>query len=316
MTPGTSFLDIPENNSPHRQKIEDIPARGTLDFDELKAFLEDIPAQPQPPARLPEHLQAALQNRTFLGGSNFWYNTREVFGRDGNTGQPKQTPFTFTEYQAEVHFVSTLDWSICKKRREGVKEKFLADACFTAEWIQRVLFYFFRFQDDAQTRFTPYNGNDGVELSWTLGKVILFALDSQPKEMDADVVRNVNEIRVRAMVRDDQARRMKVQAENAEVKWQQLQYTALTDNALIEARRAKIAARPNHPSADAADAVNFNIELASGVVLEAAAAVQRTWADSHDQAVALKTQAQDLWDEANAAETDGVNAIPVVERWF
>ncbi|KIM83296.1 hypothetical protein PILCRDRAFT_439376 [Piloderma croceum F 1598] len=133
--------------------------------------------------------------------------------------------------------------------------------------------------------------------------------------MDADVVRNVNGIRVRATSRDDQARRMKVQAENAEVEWQQLEYTALTDNALMEARRAKIAARPNQ-SAAAADAVNFNIELASGVVLEAAATVQRTWANAHDQAVALKRQAQDLWDEANAAETNGVNAIPVLERWF
>jgi hypothetical protein len=59
---------------------------------------------------------------------------------------------------------------------------------------------------------------DWIELSWTLGKVILFTLGYQPKEMDANVVLNINRIWVQVMVRDVQGHKMKVQAENAEVK--------------------------------------------------------------------------------------------------
>jgi hypothetical protein len=79
---------------------------------------------------------------------------------------------------------------------------------------------------------------------------------------------------------------------------------------------ALIAACPNHMSPAVADAINFHIECANDVILEAAATMQMTWADSHDQVVACKSQMQDSWKEANAAEINGANTIPVAKRWF
>lgn len=138
-------------------------------------------------------------NRSFVGGSNFWYSTRQIFGLDKN-GRPKMTHFSFKEYNDEIRLHLSLNWESAKNRRPKVSEKFLEQVGFTAAWVQRALFAYFRFREDGPTvsredklTFRPYNGSNGVELSWTLGRVVLYAMgDPKPQQMTGPQARELD----------------------------------------------------------------------------------------------------------------------------
>jgi Golgi apyrase len=190
------------------------PAKGSLNAAILTKILKNILSS-TPIDNSPQRLKEVIQTRSFVGGSNFWYSAREVFGRDS----PKNSPFSFKEYEDEMRFVGQVRWEDYDIAEPDVREAFRATAYFTATWIHLVLFDFFGFLGIDQTGvnedkllFRPYNGSDGDELSWTLGKVVLFALDSRPREMDAKVVRDVNAMRKQAESLKDEAHRMRVEA--------------------------------------------------------------------------------------------------------
>ncbi|KZP28631.1 hypothetical protein FIBSPDRAFT_852347 [Athelia psychrophila] len=112
-----TYTDAPGSN-PHKLRGE-----GAFDsqrFHEKVLKVLDRLSQPTP-ARgsrlLDENLVAALKARRFVGGANFWYSTREVFGRNIDLeGTPKTTVFSFEEYLAEVKSTTELAWPYLQLR--------------------------------------------------------------------------------------------------------------------------------------------------------------------------------------------------------
>jgi hypothetical protein len=126
---------------------------------------------------LDEDLIKTLKRRRFVGGANFWYSTRAVFGRDID-GAPKQGLFSFNEYDAEVNRTTMLSWPLLKLRLRS-KENIMGTAWFVAAWVKCVLAEGFGFDladqavnSEHELSFRPYNGPAGEELTWTLGKMV------------------------------------------------------------------------------------------------------------------------------------------------
>ncbi|KAF9459392.1 nucleoside phosphatase family-domain-containing protein [Collybia nuda] len=176
---------------------------GSARFDEVKRILATHiqPTFTYPAHERPDRNVVQSANRSFVGGANFWYNTRQVFGLDGY-GQAKTTPFSFGEYEDEVKLSYQLGWDLAKERRK-IKPSFLEVSGFNAAWVQHILFKCFGFKGNDPTvthedklTFRPYNGSNGVELSWTLGRVILFSVgDSKPQQMTGEQARTLGHLR-------------------------------------------------------------------------------------------------------------------------
>lgn len=121
-----------------------------------------------------------------MGGANFWYSTRGVFGRDIN-GDPKKAVFRFEEYAAEVHRTTMLTWPLLQLRLRHKSKDVMGKAWFVAEWVKCVLVegFGFQFPDQAvktedELSFRPYNGPNGAQLTWTLGKMVHFVTGNTP----------------------------------------------------------------------------------------------------------------------------------------
>ncbi|KAJ7879068.1 nucleoside phosphatase family-domain-containing protein [Mycena olivaceomarginata] len=126
---------------------------------------------------LDEDLIKTLKRRCFVGGANFWYSTRALFGRDID-GAPKQGLFSFNEYDTEVNRTTMLSWPLLKLRLRN-KENIMGTAWFVAAWVKCVLAEGFGFNladqavnSEHELSFHPYNGPAGEELTWTLGKMV------------------------------------------------------------------------------------------------------------------------------------------------
>jgi hypothetical protein len=188
---------------------------GSADFNQVVDIINtSVKPDPFPPADTVGPNTTVVQNRSFVGGSNFWYSTRQVFGLDYN-GQPKTTPFSFEEYNNEVKLSFQLKWRFAKERRPTVPPKFLEKSGFTAAWIQCVLFKCFGFRandptvtQDDMLSFRPYNGSDAVELSWTLGRLVLFAVGESPQQMTGAQARELN--RLRGLAHEQEARYLRL----------------------------------------------------------------------------------------------------------
>jgi hypothetical protein len=341
--PDKNRATIPEIGNSDRKTIGGIPAMGSPNLAKLKGFLSEIPSPPIPDS-LPAHLPAIFPTRDWIGGSNFWYSTRKLFGLDLN-GQPKQTPFSFREYNDEVRFVSALNWSICQQRRPGVLPKYLADASFTAAWIQRVLFDFFGFQTNHRVRevrednqlqeeevalqaaeeaeemeveaagvdennlsFRPFGGADDIELNWTLGKLILFAFSSEPKEMASGVLLQVNANRKEAESLDEKARRMDEKAHDMKLRAKDFRRRAQRTEKAMAERAAEMAVGGITPR----PSVGANQIQEDKEKEKKAADMANRWEDLAD---AARVKANTLRREADQAETNGVNGIEIAERW-
>ncbi|KAF7966669.1 hypothetical protein HWV62_37535 [Athelia sp. TMB] len=97
-----------ESAANHHAQPWEIRGSGEFDPERFhKKVLKVLDRLSQPaPARgtrlLDENLLAALKARRFVGGANFWYSTRGVFGRNVDVdGTAKTTMFSFEEYWAE-----------------------------------------------------------------------------------------------------------------------------------------------------------------------------------------------------------------------
>ncbi|KAF8961839.1 nucleoside phosphatase family-domain-containing protein [Flammula alnicola] len=184
------------------EKFGEWKLKGAPNAEALKTKVSGVLTQLVAGAPFNPTLSAALLERKFVGGANFWYSTREIFGLDIN-GKPKNTSFSFTEFRNEVFRTSLLPWNALKQRTPNVNEAFLAGAWFKAAWVECVLTEYFKFagtnggevQQD-RLSFRPYNGSDGMELNWTLGRLILFITgDKPPAYMMGSAIIAINALR-------------------------------------------------------------------------------------------------------------------------
>ncbi|KAM0279824.1 hypothetical protein ACHAQH_004375 [Verticillium albo-atrum] len=145
----------------------------------------------------------------FVGVSEYWHTTHGVFGG-------KHKAYDLATYQANVVDFCSRDWvdivSDLEARKKTLEEKARSaqEACFKASWLINVLYEGIGIPrpglehdplpglnvsegviDDAKDQgfvdpFRPINKIDGIEVSWTLGKMLLFAAGQIPPLDDTD----------------------------------------------------------------------------------------------------------------------------------
>ena len=146
----------------------------------------------------------------FIGVSEYWHTTHEIFQDDH-----KDKAYDFNTYQKRVSEFCSQDWTII---REGVKkhkwgdkvdEKKAIEVCFKASWLINILHDGIGIPrvgleslpdakhngtkavlDNAKEKgftasFQAVNKIDNTELSWTLGKMVLYASSQIPPKSEA-----------------------------------------------------------------------------------------------------------------------------------
>ncbi|KAI9053151.1 hypothetical protein LZ554_003417 [Drepanopeziza brunnea f. sp. 'monogermtubi'] len=150
----------------------------------------------------------------FVGVSEYWHTTHEVFEM-----AHKDKAYDFTAYQALVKDFCSEEWHDIKEGVEGKKwgkkvgEKTAQEVCFKASWLINVLhdgigiprvgiekgvaFGYNGTKEVAASSkergfldpFQAVNKIDGMEVSWTLGKMVLYAAGQiQPSAPEAGPV--------------------------------------------------------------------------------------------------------------------------------
>ena len=131
----------------------------------------------------------------FIGISEYWYTANDIFQSGGE--------YNYHAFNAKVKEFCESDWlTILANAEKGAysnldPEKFLKTACFKASWVMNVLHEGFelprlelddippptaaddKLTAEVLTKHTPFklaNSVNGDELSWTLGRILLFAL--------------------------------------------------------------------------------------------------------------------------------------------
>ncbi|CEP60382.1 apyrase LALA0_S01e09472g [Lachancea lanzarotensis] len=127
----------------------------------------------------------------FVGTSEFWYTANDVFQTGGE--------YNFYDFSLEVKQFCETDWGEVEElsktgRFKDLSPKLLLDSCFKANWILSVLHEGFEMprvgielpsnDDDedvdkaevvaAAAAFQSTDSVNGYELSWTLGKIVLY----------------------------------------------------------------------------------------------------------------------------------------------
>ncbi|CCH41576.1 Golgi apyrase [Wickerhamomyces ciferrii] len=131
----------------------------------------------------------------FVGVSEYWYSANDVFHTGGE--------YNFLKFSEKVKLFCESDWSDIQKNSangdyNNLPDDLLKDACFKANWVLNVLHEGFNLpridieakmpdkvvEDfDNHIPFQSAGAIKGSELSWTLGKIILYA-SSQIKSND------------------------------------------------------------------------------------------------------------------------------------
>lgn len=165
---------------------------------------KDAPCHDQPCLLNGQHVPAIdFDVNHFVGVSEYWHTTHGVFGKDHNT-------YDFTTYQHAVMDFCNRDWTATesnfnkRKKPPGQNAEEARDACFKASWLINVLHEGIGIprlslegapklginttagatrKTKAKTfldPFQPVDKIDGVEVSWTLGKMVLYAAGQIP----------------------------------------------------------------------------------------------------------------------------------------
>lgn len=120
----------------------------------------------------------------FVGTSEYWYTANDVFNLGGT--------YNFEEFGNHVKEFCNSDWKqIESNSKEGlynsIPTSFLADSCFKANWVLNVLHEGFGLpragvdkiegeaEDDHHPLFQSAVNVQDRELSWTLGRILLYA---------------------------------------------------------------------------------------------------------------------------------------------
>lgn len=147
----------------------------------------------------------------FVGISEYWYTANDVFHMAGE--------YNFREFEQSLQGFCESDWDLVEKNFEdgeygpNMRLPLLKDSCFKASWIVNVLHEGFGLprigleensdQDYSSkgdsnllsssssasaSSFQSANSVDGADLSWTLGKILLYASSRVPTQSYAPQV--------------------------------------------------------------------------------------------------------------------------------
>ncbi|KAG7879924.1 hypothetical protein KL935_000717 [Ogataea polymorpha] len=134
----------------------------------------------------------------FIGVSEYWYTANDVFHMGG--------AYNFKKFEERLKEFCEQDWEQIelnfknKQYGSNIPEAILKDSCFKASWVVNVLHEGFGLprigfetgdlseeeveklnkQDTEHIPFQSANQIDGADLSWTLGKIILYASSQVP----------------------------------------------------------------------------------------------------------------------------------------
>lgn len=134
----------------------------------------------------------------FVGVSEYWYTANDVFHTGGE--------YNFLKFSEKVKLFCESDWSdieINSKKGDynNLPNNLLIDACFKANWVLNILHEGFNLpRIDIETKMPDEVVQDydnhipfqsagtikGSELSWTLGKIILYASSQIPANKNND----------------------------------------------------------------------------------------------------------------------------------
>lgn len=179
---------------------------GTGKFDECLRLTyplleKDAPCEDDPCLINGQHVPAIDFNiNRFIGVSEYWHTTHSVFGGSDQA-------YDLETYQNKVVDFCSREWDdivgdVTKRKSSAEKAQNAREACFKASWLINMLYDGIGIprvgvdtiganntQDDdllgPGTSFQPVDKIDGVELSWTLGKMLLYAAGQVPGESNA-----------------------------------------------------------------------------------------------------------------------------------
>ena len=123
----------------------------------------------------------------FIGISEYWYTANDVFKLGGEYG--------FQEFSSSVKEFCNSDWDLIKKNSKkgmynSISDEYLIDSCFKANWVLNVLHEGFGLpridieepiEELTVSNYRLFQSADKInnrELSWTLGKILLYASGS------------------------------------------------------------------------------------------------------------------------------------------
>lgn len=132
-----------------------------------------------PPLKSLHPFKDAIKAHNFVGGANFWYSTRMLFGVDSK-GNPMTTAFSFAEFRLQVTKTLAVRWADMGNVLPYAKPEYLEEAWIKAMWANEVLTRQFGLDNDGdptkapRLTFKPFDGFEGMELSWTMGRLVRF----------------------------------------------------------------------------------------------------------------------------------------------
>ena len=168
---------------------------------------KDAPCEDHPCLLNGQHVPAIdFDVNHFVGVSEYWHTTHGVFGGKGDKA------YDFNTYQERVMDFCTQDWSSIESKVVSRKDdtKMAQEACFKASWLINVLHEGIGIPrlglentgplgfnashgalESAKDKgfldpFQPVNKINGIEVSWTLGKMLLYAAGQVPPDHDDD----------------------------------------------------------------------------------------------------------------------------------
>lgn len=158
-------------------------------------FLKNIPCPEEPCLFNGIHgPKLNFEKDKFVGISEYWYTANDVFQSGGE--------YNYHSFNEKVKEYCESDWQDILKNSKAGKysnldpERFLKDACFKASWVLGILHEGFELPrlgidtsgktsekeqknkekiENIHVPFKSADSVDGKELSWTLGKVLLYA---------------------------------------------------------------------------------------------------------------------------------------------
>lgn len=168
----------------------DFTAIGLGDFDQCSKtiyplLLKNVPCADEPCLFNGVHTPRIDFNKDkFIGISEYWYTPNDVFKLGGN--------YDFEQFSTAVKEFCNSDWdTILKNSDEGrynsIPNEFLIDSCFKSNWILNVLHEGLELPKEKSLRelddrdkishptFQSAGTINDIELSWTLGRMLLFA---------------------------------------------------------------------------------------------------------------------------------------------
>ena len=146
--------------------------------------------------------QLNFEKDKFIGISEYWYTANDIFQSGGE--------YNFKAFNKKVKEYCESNWDVILENGKAGKylnldpDKFLKDACFKASWVMNILHEGFELPrlgidiknserstdvldiTKAHVPFKSANSIGGEELSWTLGKILLFASSQIPPVSNND----------------------------------------------------------------------------------------------------------------------------------